>query len=271
MKKKYLSFLGLLLSLTTLAQTGVNVALPLEDVHVHGTVQVTKDIKVGGSNTTRGDSGTTGQLLQSQGPDQAATWTTVAIPDVPAQSSGSLIAINGKLIIAEEMTYLMTGDFKYEKTFRDPMTINTIGKKIIDTNGNLSNGSFKVAEDGVYLVMINAQITYDTFGTSAYKQPNLIIGIWEDNFVRPDGNKGQWLARVNDSYIPEANDKSAGGYAKYQTYTLTTAIALKKDVKYSFRVLTGFASNSQELTVKALSFGNTGSGPVSYFSVKRLN
>ncbi|MEC4114290.1 hypothetical protein VSO92_09240 [Myroides pelagicus] len=119
------------------AQMGVKVEVPLTDLHVNGNMQVSKDIRLGGTATILGDPGKNGQILKSNGPDKAASWATLAIPEVPATSSGSLIAVNGNMQIAEEITYLMDTDFKFTETMTEPKIINTIDTKIIDTCNNI--------------------------------------------------------------------------------------------------------------------------------------
>ncbi len=59
---------------------GVNTVLPLSDLHIHGKLQVTKDLNFGGTATTKGDSGEKGQVLKSNGEGKAPEWSTLTIP-----------------------------------------------------------------------------------------------------------------------------------------------------------------------------------------------
>lgn len=77
-----------------------------------------------------------------------------------------------------------------------------------------------------------------------------VIGIWNNT-------TGLWVARVNDNYVAPT-----GGL---QTYTLITSIPMLAASTYSFRAI-----NTQDYTIKYLSTGSTGSGPVTQVSVRRL-
>lgn len=59
------------------AQMGVNTATPQKTLHVNGSLQVVKELNVGGSASTAGAAGTTGQILTSNGADAAPSWKTL--------------------------------------------------------------------------------------------------------------------------------------------------------------------------------------------------
>ena len=264
--QKIALLLVLLLTKLCYAQVGIKVETPLTDLHVNGNIQITEEIRLGGDKATLGDPGIKGQLLKSNGDNMPASWATIAIPEVPTTISGTLIAIQGEMQIAEEITALMDSDFQINPVIDDPQTITTLNNKVIDTYDNLKNGTFEVNEDGIYLITINAQLVFLSYGTISEDNTHTpVVGIWEDDYTNPvDGNKGRWLARVNDSY----NNREF--YRGRQSYTLVTAIKLKKNTKYSFRLATAYFNANQIVLIKAESSGSTGSGPVSFFSIKRL-
>ncbi|MDR4891132.1 MULTISPECIES: hypothetical protein [unclassified Chryseobacterium] len=62
------------LSITPGGNVGVNTSTPQEALHVNGSVQVTGEIKVGGTATTAGSAGLSNQVLVSQGAGSPAVW-----------------------------------------------------------------------------------------------------------------------------------------------------------------------------------------------------
>ncbi|WP_353103056.1 hypothetical protein [Myroides odoratus] len=255
--QKIALLLVLLLTKLCYAQVGIKVETPLTDLHVNGNVQITKEIRLGGNNTTLGDPGIKGQILKSNGDNMPASWVTLAIPEVPSTISGSLIAVEGKMQVAEEITALVTSDFETSPTDNNPQIIRTLNTKIIDTYNNLSNGKFKVNEDGIYSITINAQLSLISIGTSTNPLQKPVIGLWDES-------SGKWLARVNDSY------NNRDGAEGLQCYTLITAVQLRKNTWYSFRLTNPYIDSNQKVRIMAESSGTSGAGPVSYFSLKRL-
>ncbi|OXA93145.1 hypothetical protein [Flavobacterium hercynium] len=242
MKKKVL---GLLLYSSLLqAQLGVGTPTPQETFHVNGSLQVTNGIFFGGDAYTKGSSGLPGQVLKSNGPDKAPSWGELA--GVP-KATGTVIAVDGTFIVAQEITVQMTSDFRSGKT-TDAIPIGNLNNEIIDNEdsyiGNGSNNSFQIFSDGIYQVTMNMQLQ-STNGT------NPVVGIWDDK-------NNTWLACVNDVFVARTDE--------LQTFTLITSIKMLKNNTYSFRVSNGSAG----FTIKHLSSGGTGSGPVTQICLKRL-
>jgi len=184
-------------------------------------------------------------------------WKKLQPIDGPSDltSAGTVIYTNGKTIVAQEITALMTSDFTFSSApAPGAIPIGNLNNEVIDNEnayGASSNFNiFQVKEDGIYSVMMNIQLTTNV----ASNGQGPVVGIWNDG-------TGQWIARVNDGY-PTAN--------KLQTFTLITSVQLSKNTTYSFRVARINATGSDTLTVKAFSTGSTGSGPVSQVSVRRL-
>ncbi|WP_345989725.1 hypothetical protein AAEU33_19205 [Chryseobacterium sp. Chry.R1] len=238
-------FLGVaLLPLISYAQVGVNTTTPQKTLHVNGSLQVVNELNVGGNGTTAGSAGTAGQVLKSNGPGKAPTWQNLA--GVP-NATGTVIVVDGEFIVAQEIVVQMQED--YTKTTSVSITdpIGNLTNKIIDNenkySATASTNSFKVSVDGIYQVTMNAQLS-----TKNGQSP--VIGIWNDT-------SNQWVARVNDRFT--ATD------GQLQTYTLLTSIPMVASDVYSFRI-----TNNEPVTVKYLSSGSTGSGPVTQMSLKRL-
>ena len=157
---------------------------------------------------------------------------------------GTVIAIGGKLEVAQEITALMTANYTYPATNGNPVSIGNISNILIDNKASFTSSStsnsFKVKADGVYSVNMNLLI--DTVGGTP------VIGIWCDT-------DNKWVARINFGM----------NGATRANFTLVTAIAMNANKTYSFR-----SANTESTTVTAFSTGSTGTGPVAFYSVKRL-
>lgn len=248
---KNIFFLGVLMNITLLYsqnRTGIETETPQKTLHVNGSLQLTNELNLGGNATTAGTAGTLGQLLASGGANQTPTRNTVTLPTFPALTTGTVIAINGTLMIAQEINTLVTQAEVYNgfSGLAVPFVIKSLTAEIID-NGNsftssATTNSFTVSANGVYSVMMNM-----TLSTSLIGGQSPVIGIWCDTDNR-------WVARVNDMFSP---DETTGR----QTYTLITAVNLESAKTYSFRT-----SNTETYTIVAEIDGKR----VSSASVKRL-
>lgn len=248
---KNIFFLGVLMNITLLYsqnRTGIETETPQKTLHVNGSLQLTNELNLGGNATTVGTTGTTGQFLVSKGAGQAPTWNTITIPSFPALTTGTVIAINGTLMIAQEINALVTQDEIYNGSagLTVPFEMKSLTTEIIDNGNsftsNATTNSFKVAANGVYSIMMNLTISNSTIGGQSP-----VIGIWCDTDNR-------WVARVNDMFSPQSTNGR-------QTYTLITAINLESAKTYSFR-----SSNTETYTIVAEVNGKK----VSSVSVKRL-
>ncbi|MDM1529773.1 hypothetical protein [Myroides odoratimimus] len=70
---------------------GFNTTTPLNDMHLNGTLQITKEMNLGATAITKGNPGIEGQVLISQGSNKSPVWKTLSIPIVP-KGSYSLIS-----------------------------------------------------------------------------------------------------------------------------------------------------------------------------------
>ena len=169
--------------------------------------------------------------------------------NVPAGSAttGTLIAINGQMTVAQQITVQLTADFSTPAA-TIPLLIGNLNREILDNenrySGSATGNSFKVSASGTYEISINAQLSTDN---GSYP----VIGLWDDT-------TGKWIARVNDTF-----SAPSGGL---QTYTLISSADLPASDTYSFRM----ANNTSGITLMSQSSGTTGSGPVSQFSVRRM-
>jgi len=243
--KYILIFMFLVCVFPNYAQTGVDTKTPQKTLHVNGALQVTSEVNVGGTGTTQGSAGTSGQLLVSNSANQAPSWQTINVPKLPVLSTGTVIAITGEYMIAQEIAATMTQNSTVVFVTAGPVTaIPYLVNEAIDNHStftsNASGNSFTVSANGVYQIMMNFSLTAPV-GTSP------VIGVWNNS-------TNLWVARINDLfYVP-----TAGGY---RTYTLITAIELTAGTTYSFRW-----SNTEESTIRAIINGK----PINYVSLKRL-
>lgn len=234
----------LIVPLSAWAQVGVNTTSPQKELHINGSLQVTNEINVGGNAQTAGDSGTAGFALVSNGPGQPPQWKDIS---ETSDVEGTMIVVNGQFIVAQEITVQLSADYSGSAASGStlPSAIGNLSNKILDNQnkytGSASSNSFQVVSDGVYEVYLNMQLL-----TTANTYPT--IGIWNNT-------SNSWVANVNDLF-------AANGA---QTYTLITTVPLSSSNTYSFRSV-----NTANYTIRRLSGGTTGSGPVSQVTVRRL-
>ncbi|WP_223609335.1 hypothetical protein [Chryseobacterium sp. OSA05B] len=229
---------------------GLGTITPQKNLHVNGTLQVTNELSIGGNATTAGNAGIAGQFLSSNGPGVAPTWQSLA--GIVPTSNGTVIAVNGQLLIAQEITAQLSADFTISSAVATP--IGNLNVEIIDNEGKYNStattNSFTVSSSGVYQVILNMQLSQ----TAA---SNPVIGVWDDT-------TGDWVVRGNDLYTAT---EVTGSNLRRQTYTVITSVDMNSTHTYSFRIV---ASAGIACTVKAFSAGATGSGAISQVTLKRL-
>ncbi len=99
--KKY-RVLGVLFFLTikVLGQSvGVNTTTPQNSLHVHGSLQLTNELNVGGNANSKGFSGNRGDVLVANGANNTPEWQELAIPNVPTGGYG----MTGTIISLDEV------------------------------------------------------------------------------------------------------------------------------------------------------------------------
>lgn len=230
------------MTVSSTGNIGIGTATPSNKLHVKDT---TDPIKVEGLVA----SGSTDDLPMVVAPDGTVRTGTFPVVNLVPDDVGTVIAIDGKLLVAQEITVLMTADFSFTTSPTVPPRIGNLTNVIIDNKNsfksNSTTNSFTVESDGVYLVTMNVQMMATTGSP--------VIGIWCDTPETgfPDG---KWVARVNDVAA-----------SALQTYTLITAINMYASKTYSFRV-----AGSTSGTIPWQSSGYTGNGPISFYSLKRL-
>ncbi len=238
------------------SQSGINTKMPQQTLHTVGDIQLNGPLYVGGNADTLGNEGREGDVLKSGGPGQPAYWDFL----MGAPMTGTVMVVNGKYLVAQEITVQMSADYLFvnQGSTASPLSIGNLDVVIMDNDnaytGSAGGNSFTVVQSGVYLVMINMQLSLSNNSNSGNTPA---LGIWEDTPSSGFPN-GKWVARVNDRFVAPSNET--------QTYTLITAINLDNTKTYSFRV----SANSTDVTVKALSSGSTGEGAVSQVWIKRL-
>lgn len=247
MMKKIIITGALVSSLWATSQVGIQTTTPQKTLHVNGSLQITNELNVGGGAAIAGNAGNVGQVLKSNGPGKAPVWQNLA--GVP-NSIGTVIVVNGEFLVAQEIVLQMTADFTLPAGSSGAGKIGNLDNEIIDNENSYTasatDNSFKITADGTYQIIMNLQL-------SGEKGSWPVIGVWNDT----DGN---WVARVNDEYTAATGNS-------LQTYTLITSIPLSTSKTYSFRIA---GTNASPTTIKKLSSGGTGGGPVSQVSIKRL-
>ena len=225
------------MTVSSSGNVGIGIAAPTHKLHVK---DASDPMKVEGLAVSASSSDLP-LVVGSDGVVRTGVFPSINIvPD----DVGTVIVIEGKLRIAQEIAVLMTADFAFPVSSSMPVPIGNLTNVIVDNenffNATTSTNSFTVEADGVYLVNMNAQLA-TTVGTKPF------VGIWSNT-------DNAWVAGVNDIVT-----------AALQTYTLATAINLYASKTYSLRV-----GNTSAGTIPWKSSGYTGEGPISFYTLKRL-
>jgi hypothetical protein len=158
MKNTLLYMALFVMSLNVNAQVGIKTPTPQNTLHVNGSLQVVKDLNVGGNAETKGSSGNRGEVLTSSGPGTAPTWTTI-------ESQNFL-----KVVFVGNKTDTNPSTGSYTGTGSNPISthesyaksyVYNVSNKIDNTylKYNSSTGLFTVVKPGFYNIV--PYITYD--------------------------------------------------------------------------------------------------------------
>ncbi|KAF2333331.1 hypothetical protein [Flavobacterium nitrogenifigens] len=157
---------------------------------------------------------------------------------------GTVIAIDGKLEVAQEITAMMTANYSFAAG--TPYAIGNLTNVLIDNQNTFKSSattnSFTIKTAGVYAVTMNMPLITTDGGM-------VVIGVYCDT-------DSLWVARININVIT---------VGRRTNLTLLTAINMDPAKTYSFRV-----GNTVPSTVEAINSDNTGSGPSASVSLKRL-
>ena len=142
--KLFVLLLGCIFSFgqTYTGNVGVNTLTPQANLHVNGTMQVTKDLYFGGDDSTKGNSGNDGQVLVSSGKDLAPKWLSTTEVKIPIE-----VAFY-KRVRPVTMTY---NKFNANIPFDKKQILNTEYLNVdTDINGNAI--SFEIMKTGNYQI-----------------------------------------------------------------------------------------------------------------------
>ena len=139
----------LFISQLAYSQVGVNTATPKSSLHDAGTLQVTKEIRVGSDNSVKGNAGTYGQVLVSKGEGQSPTWeniqeiTVMPVVSAIAQYSGSgVLTTNAETIFKfNTVPYLDNKSITYNNTTGEFTFLKAGYYRIYATSTSNSSGS----------------------------------------------------------------------------------------------------------------------------------
>ncbi|KRB58419.1 hypothetical protein ASD98_23620 [Flavobacterium sp. Root186] len=120
---------------------GIGSNAPASKLHVAGDMTLNKDLKVGGTATTAGNSGTDGQVLISKGSGNAPTWVNASALAITGDNLGNHIAtkdldMNNKNINNINTANMSTAIVSYAANIKDRNTQNTKSFIAYKDNGN---------------------------------------------------------------------------------------------------------------------------------------
>ncbi len=212
---------------------------------------------------------------------------------VPEGGDGTVISAGGTLQVAQEIIVRLEQDFNYSPDtytgvspnipsdlaplgvgLSSSVRIPYLSSVLVDNKGKYVSiedplfpdgkkrfNQFEVIENGTYLIDIYLISTIkfnNAVGSPRYDAA--VVGVWDES------GAGKWVARTTRGVYREDDVVANPVDERFnQLLSLKTAIELQAGKKYSFR----FAAIHRNV-VWASNGGITGSGPVSYFSIKRL-
>ncbi|KPE49712.1 hypothetical protein [Chryseobacterium indologenes] len=158
MKKKLLYMALFVMSLSLNAQIGIHTPTPQNTLHVNGSLQVVKDINVGGDAKTKGNSGNRGEFLMSNGAGSPPVWR-----NIESENFLKVVFVGNKTDISPASgSYTGTGSSpvsthgNYTKTY-----VYNVSNKIDNAylTYNTTSGLFTVVKPGFYNIV--PYVTYD--------------------------------------------------------------------------------------------------------------
>lgn len=158
MKKKLFYMALFAMSLSANAQIGIHTPTPQNTLHVNGSLQVVKDINIGGDAGTKGNSGNRGEFLMSNGSGTPPVWR-----NIESENFLKVVFVGNKTDISPASgSYTGTGSSpvsthgSYVKTY-----VYNVSNKIDNAylNYNSTNGLFTVVKPGFYNIV--PYVTYD--------------------------------------------------------------------------------------------------------------
>jgi len=146
------------MSCKVFAQVGIQTKNPQHTLHVNGSLQIVKDLNVGGDDKTKGNSGNKGEFLVSNGIGNAPVWK-----NIESENFLKVIFVGNKNNISPASgSYTGSGSSpistheNYTQTY-----VYNVNNKIDNAylNYNSSTGLFTVMKAGFYNIV--PYITYD--------------------------------------------------------------------------------------------------------------
>lgn len=146
------------MSLSLNAQIGIHTPTPQNTLHVNGSLQVVKDMNVGGDARTKGNSGNRGEFLMSNGAGSPPVWR-----NIESENFLKVVFVGNKTDISPASgSYTGTGSSpvsthgNYTKTY-----VYNVSNKIDNAylTYNTTSGLFTVVKPGFYNIV--PYVTYD--------------------------------------------------------------------------------------------------------------
>ncbi|MET3038402.1 hypothetical protein ABXT08_20130 [Chryseobacterium sp. NRRL B-14859] len=158
MKKKLLYMALFAMFVNSFAQVGIKTPTPQNTLHVNGSLQIVKDLNVGGDYRTKGNSGNKGEFLMSNGTGNAPVWKSI-------ESENFL-----KVVFVGNKTDINPSSGSYTGTHSTPVSAheNYTQTYVYNVNNKIDNayltyststGLFTVVKPGFYNIV--PYITYD--------------------------------------------------------------------------------------------------------------
>ncbi|WP_370899948.1 hypothetical protein [Chryseobacterium gossypii] len=222
MRKRIFTLSAVICSLFMYSQVGINTPTPQKNLHVNGSLQVTNELNVGGNASTAGSAGTAGQMLISNGPGTAPSWT-----DLSAVSGQSSIAFN---VFSTGRSINGSTTFNPIPGLAYSYTAPANGKLIIQANIYTAlyenPGSFAFTNTQIAIRVNGTETLYGMstpFGSTSAGQNPVTTGIvGQINLVK--GQTYNIDTVIKDVYTNGSTTGSYGGTFVWSTYSSPSSI-----------------------------------------------
>ena len=159
--KKIITFTILLASQAMFSQVGIETNTPQKEIHVNGDLRVSKEIRIGGSELIKGNSGVQNQILVSNGEGLAPEWKNI-----------EEVTIVPMLVFFSN--YLNTGSYAAGSTnFVGLNTVNYSNSQYVEYNR--MTDELIINQSGFYRFLIQSNNYTSGFPTAGEVRTSLLI------------------------------------------------------------------------------------------------
>ena len=214
---------------TNAGLVGINTVNPLKTLHVNGSLQLTNELSVGGTATTAGNSGTSGQVLVSKGAGYAPQWgaidglisSAIKSENGLTTTAANAVKLGGTLQETTKITQGINSLVFQGTNSADNAAFNTYSNVAINTDPN--NTTTPILRVDHPVRTLNPSLLLSGVNNG----PDLAVGQTSFIAFNPNSKSGYWPIGIGAEYI---NSATSEGSADFFVATSSGGTATKKFV-----------------------------------------